>query len=316
MVRSIVAMIVAFGCSGPTVAADEAYGIKLYKSKTGDKIEIEKRSETKTSSTIGGRLAEAKKLKDEYFIKSSSKETYTEEVLEKKMGARQPTRLTRAFTTCESTAHDMETAPAVYANDKVLIENKAGKYRISVGEKELKAADAPALFGEFDGSDLGFDNADFLPKAPVKIGESWEVPAAIREKVYKSLGTGPVKIDVAVSAGDGKGTKGASKIDVEKSKVGGKLLKAYKKDGAQYGHFELTIAMFVTEISMGDLAKTVEGSKIVYKYTFDSCIDGTDPFEDTTLEISYEIAVMLDGKNTILMCGTTKSTEKTRSAKK
>lgn len=295
MLRSILASFLAFGLmsGGSAMAADQAYTLKLYKSKQGDKSENEKTEDGKSAIAIN-----VMGMKMNQDVTNGKKEVYTEEILEKKAGDKKATKLTRTYTTAEKSDKG-ETTKHVYAGETVLIEKKGDKYEFSIKGKALKEDEAPELFKSFNKKDGEPENEDFLPKDPVKVGESWKVAADKTETMLKSLGDEKMK------------------IDAKKSTVGGKLLKAYKKDGAQFGTLELTLTIFVTEIDLGgEFAKTKEGSKMVIKGTIDTCIDGTVEFEDGKMEVSVDLTAELPNNGSFSITGTTSGMDKTRSVKK
>ena len=295
MLRPMIASLLALGllAGGPAFAADETFALKLYKSKKGDKSENEKSEDGKTNIVIN-----VMGMKMNQDVTNGKKEVYTEEILEKKAGDKKATKLTRTYTTAEKTEKG-ETTKHMYAGETVLIEKKDGKYEFSIKGKAIKEDEAPELFKSFNKKDDEPDNEDFLPKDPVKVGESWKVAADKTEKMFKALGDEKMKLD-------GK-----------KSTVSGKLLKAYKKDGAQFGVLELTLTIFVTEIDLGgEFAKTKDGSKMVIKGTVDTCIDGTVEFEDGKMDVSIDITTELPNAGSFTISGTTTGIDKTRSVKK
>ncbi|MBP3960796.1 hypothetical protein J8F10_36710 [Gemmata sp. G18] len=291
MLRTSLACFIAIGllAAGPARAADETYTIKLYKSKKGDKTENAKTEEgdTKVVVDIAG-------TNNKESIPSGKKEVYTEEILEKKAGDKLATKLTREYTVAEKTGKDGATK-AVYAGKTVLIEKKGDTYQLSIDGEALKEEDAPELFKSFNKKDGEPQNEDFLSKDPVKVGESWKVPADKSEQMFKALGDEKMK------------------LDVKKSTVGGKLLKVYKKDGAQFGVIEITLTALITEIDLGgQFVKAKDDSKLVLKATIDTCIDGTVEFEDSKIDMTIDISAELPNNGSISISGATKGVEKVR----
>ncbi len=294
MLRSILASLVVAGLlAAPVLAADDAYTLKLYKTKKGDKTENEKTEDGKTNIVIN--VAGMNMKQD---VDNGKKEIYTEEILEKKDGDKKATKLTRTYSAAEKTDKG-ETTKHAYAGETVLIEKKGDKYEISVKGKALKEDEAPELYKSFNKKEDEPDNEDFLPKDPVKVGESWKLPAATTDKMFKALGDEKMK------------------FDAKKSTVGGKLLKVYKKGDAQFGVLELTLTIFVTEIDLGgNFAKTKDGSKMVIQGTIDTCIDGSVQSEDGKMEVTIDITAELPNAGSFTITGTTKGVDKTRVAKK
>jgi len=295
MLRAIPASLLAFGlfAAAPAFAVDDAYTLKLYKSKKGDKTENEKTEESKNSIVIS-----VMGMNNKQAVESGKKEVFTEEILEKKDGDKKAAKLTRTYTTAEKTEKG-ETNKAAYAGETVLIEKKGDKYEFSVKGKALKEDEAPDLYKSFNKSEDEPQNEDFLPKDAVKVGDSWKVAADKTEKMFKALGDDKMK------------------VDVKKSAVSGKLLKAYMKDGAQFGTLELTIDVFVTEIDLGgQFAATKAGSKMSIKAIIDTCIDGSVNFEDGKLEVKIDLTAELPNGGSFGITGTSTGIEKTRAAKK
>jgi hypothetical protein len=269
-----------------TSAADDTYKLKLYQPKTGDKTQQEKSDSGKTTIAVdfGG------KKKDQEQI-TGGKEAFTEEILEMKVGARRPTKLIRTYTVAEKTANGITTR-ASYTGKSVLIEKKGDMFQFSVDGVELKQKDAPDLFTKFNKKDDDPQNQDLLPKDPVKVGQSWVVPADASELLFKSLNDDKMK------------------LDTKKSTAGGKLVKVYKKNGAQFGVMDLQITIVVTEFNLGQFVKTKADSKIALKLVVDTCIDGTVPGEESTMSTTIDISAELANKATIAIKGTSKGTEK------
>jgi len=280
--------------AGRSTAADEAYVIKVYQSKKGDKTEHEMTKDEKTNvvATFGGK-------EDKNEVTASSKDSYTEEILEKGAGAKRPTKLVRVYSVSEKTEKG-KTTKAAYVGQPVLIEKKGDRYEFSVKGKSLTEAEAPDLFKKFSKKkDEEPQNEDFLPTKPVKVGESWTVPADKSEQMFKSLSDDRMK------------------VDAKKSTVGGKLLKVYKKDDAQFGVLELTFTIVVTELDLGgQFAKTTTGRKIVMKGTVDTCIDGTVPFEDNKFEVTVDIGADLPNGGSFTISTKSNGVEKVRAIKK
>lgn len=295
MMRTIPALFVAIGLLTFTdsFAADETYTLKLYKSKKGDKSAHESTKSEKASAVVSAGGKEKTEANS-----SEEKEAYTQEILEKKEGDRRPTKLTRTYTVAEKTAKG-ETKKAVYAGATVLIEKKGDKYEFSIAGKALKEDEAPDLFRKFNKKDEEPQNEDLLPDAPVKVGETWTVAADKSEKIFNALGSGD-----------------KTKIDAKKSSISGKLLKAYKKDGAQFGVLEFTIAVAATDLELGgQLVKLTTGSKFVIKATVDTCIDGTIEFEDGKMDMTIDVGAEFPNVGSLTIKGTTTGTEKVRAVK-
>lgn len=294
MLRTHLASLLVFVlAAGVSSAADDTYLLRLYKEKQGDRSENEKSEVSKNIISVSVMGMDQKQE-----ISGGKKEAYVEEILEKKPGERNATKLRRTYKTAEKTERG-ETEKAVYAGQTVLIERKnGGKLAISIKGKELEKSEAPDLFKSLEKSDDEPRNEDLLPQHAVKVGETWKVPGEKSEKMFKSLGEEKMK------------------IDVKKSNVSGKLLKVYKKDGAQFGVLELTIEVFVTEIDVGgEFAKTKEGSKMSFKATIDTCIDGSVKLEESKMSATIDITANLPGNGSLTLAGTVTGNAKSRALK-
>ena len=294
MIRALLASSLAVSLLGgaPAFAADETYTIKLYKSKKGDKSENEKTDEAKNKIAISIMGMNNKQDTD-----TGKKEIFVEEILEKKDGDKRPTKLTRTYSASEKTEKG-ETTKAPYAGETVLIEKKGDKYEFSVKGKALPEDDAPDLHKSFNKAEDEPQNEDFLPKDAVKVGATWKVAADKTEKMFKAFGEDKMK------------------LDAKKSSVGGKLVKVYKKDGAQFGTLEITIDVFVTAIDLGgQFADTKPGSKMTVKAIIDTCIDGTVNFEDSKLDVKVDLTADLPNDGSFTISGTSTGVEKTRAVK-
>jgi hypothetical protein len=296
MSRAFLVSFIAVGllAATPAFGADETYTLKLYQSKKGDKSEHTKNEDSKSviTFTAGGN----EKKENETGAK---KEAYTEEILEKKVGDRLATKLTRTYTAAEKTEKG-NTTKAVYTGKTVLIEKKDDKYTFSVDGKALTEEDAPDLFKSFSSKkESEPQTQDFMPDEPIKVGGSWKVPADKSEKVFKTLGEGNLK------------------VDAKKSTITGKLLKVYKKGDVQYGVMELTVTAFVTEVDIGgQFVKATAESKIGFTASVDTCIDGTVEFEDSKITVVIDLTTDIPNLGMLTIKGTSTGTEKVIALKK
>lgn len=289
----IVLIGIVFLIATPALAIDETYTLKLYKSKPGDKSEHEASEISKADFFIKAGGMEMKEGRS-----SGKKETYTEEILEKKAGDRLATKLTRTYKVAEKTEKG-GTTKAVYAGKTVLIEKKGGEYAFSIDGKALKESEAPDLFKGFNNKKDELKAEDFLPEYPVKVGESWKVPAEKSERLFKTLGHGELR------------------IDAKKSTVGGKLLRVYKKDGAQFGILEVTIIAFVTQVDFGGrFTKTGADSRLVLTGILDTCIDGTIESDDTKMTVTLDLTAKIPDVGMVAIKGIITGVDKGRALKK
>lgn len=290
MLRSMLFLFVAGLICTPAFADDEAYEIKVKKDAKGDKGKVTKAEEGNTTATIelGGQEKVTKQ-------KTGTKYAYTEEILERPAGAKKSTKIKRVYETAQKTKEGKkETLP--YQGKTVVIEKKGDTYVFTVDGKKLPKDDAEDLDKEFnkkDGEEL--DNEDFLPKKAVKVGESWKIDVA---KLAKSFGS-----------------EAPFELDADTSKASGKLLKAYKKDGKQFGVIEVKIDFTPTEFKTeGDAIPLKKGSKLGLVITIDACIDGTVNDGDVKMDIVINIEGEIPN-GTIKIVGDSKVTETAREIK-
>ena len=83
-----------------------------------------------------------------------------------------------------------------------------------------------------------------------------------------------------------------------KSKATGKLVKAYKKDGKQFGQMEYVIELPMTKLE--GMFPCKEGSKMEMKIVVDGCIDGTIDADSSTFttKVTGSAEVIQDDKPT------------------
>lgn len=291
MLRSMLFLLVAGLICAPAFADDEAYEIKVKKEAKGDKGKVTKAEDGNTTATIelGGQEKVTKQ-------KTGTKYAYTEEILERPDGAKKPTKLKRAYETAQKTKEGKkETLP--YQGKTVLIEKKGDTFVFSVDGERMSKDDAEDLDKEFnkkDGDD-GLDNEDFLPKKAVKVNEPWKIDVA---KLAKSFGN-----------------EAPFELDADNSKASGKILKAYKRDGKQFGVIEVSIDFTPTEFKTeGDAIPLKKGSKLGLVITIDTCIDGTVNDGDVKMAIVIHIEGEIPN-GTIKIVGDSKVTETAREIK-
>ena len=183
----------------------------------------------------------------------SSKFVYTDEVIEKAAGSKKPTKLKRTYETAELKAKDAD-GDIGLTGKTVLIEKKGDTYEFTVGDKPVSGKAAEMLGKEFNRKSET-DETAFLPKNPVKVGDSWkpDLPAMAKE-----LGSDGMTVDVA------KSTATAS------------LKKVYKKGDATFGVIDVELDLVVTKVGGGGMEIPLNaGSKLTIKVELDGCIDGT-----------------------------------------
>jgi hypothetical protein len=217
------------------------YTIKLRGEQKGDKLQVVKtRSGTQTTTVAGKSLPQQKEQMKFEFV---------ETILEMPDGAPEPTKVVREYKTAQKSDAKGELKSLSYSGKTVTIEKKGKAYSYTVDGKPIPAAERAEFAEEFEKSDK-VKPEDMMPTNPVKVGEAWEVDFA---KVKALTGELPFA------------------LDKDKSKFTGKLARAYKKDGQQWGVIEFRIVMTVTP---GKKGPPLSGT-ITADITLDTAIDGS-----------------------------------------
>jgi hypothetical protein len=110
----------------------------------------------------------------------------------------------------------------------------------------------------------------WLPKNAVAVGASWKID--MQKIVIKLANYGALELDAAKSTGQGT------------------LVKAYKKDGRQFGEMEFKMEMPVVTVEQ-KLIKFEAGTKLVLEAKYDGCIDGTSEARSLTLKTNITSTV-------------------------
>lgn len=259
--------------------AGASYTLKVREEQKGDKIEV---TTTSTGTVELGGGKESLKLPEDATAE------YTETVLEMPDGAPQPTKLTRAYK--KATKYDLVSKgpkPLAYQGKTVSIEKKAGGYELSVDGKKLSPFDASELSQEFNRGDKKDGKVqDLLPKTAVKVGESWNVdPDAVRG-LLSGLPFG---------------------IDAAKSKMTGKLVKAYTQDGKPWGSIAFDFALVIDpKPTAGPKGGSASGT-IKITAALDAVIDGSAPDGTMKMTINADVTGKEPGKEMKMTADTTRT---------
>jgi hypothetical protein len=256
----------------PLAASAQEYAIKVKRPGLGDKSQVKLADmsdiEFKILDNGGNAVQEKKEMKAHKFV-------FLETGLERAPAGDDLVRLKRHYEHGERKIDGTrETLP--YQGKTLLIEKKDGKFQFqtegAAGEI-IEGKEADELNEEFNKGDFRkLINDHFLPRKAVKVDETW-------------------KLDVAPLAKDFS-KDGKIEIDQNKSKGTGKLVKAYQKNGKQFGVIELVIEFPVTHlINDGNKSPTKEG-KITIKVARDGCIDGN--LEESRLTVSFDGDIRAD----------------------
>jgi hypothetical protein len=235
--------------------AQDAITIKLKRSEQGS-VTLVNKSET-TTSKVKVEDAQGNAIVDKVENKVVHA-AYTETILERD-GIKPPTKLERAYTKCQVKDGD-ETEDLGLAGKTVVIEKKDDKYTFAFkGGGEVTGAAATLLSKEL--SNKRETNADLekllLPKGAVKAGGTWK------------LDMEPILNDLFKKGGE-------LEFHTAKATGTGKLVKAYKKDGRQFGEIRYQLTMPLKTIGKVPTQMTFnDGAKMSMEITMDVCIDGT-----------------------------------------
>jgi hypothetical protein len=277
MARNLFAIMLT-ALLGVTAVAQEKFTIKLKTGAKGDVIQsTENDTETgKIKLTIMG-MAQPK---DEDKSVSS---TFKEEIIEKEPG-KKATKLKQTYQKAEMTIKGKKINPS-FIGKEVLIERSGAKYTFTLNGAEMTGDDLAFMKDHFkDESPREDDDSRILeailPKNPVAVGDTWKPDVTA---VIKSLSGGETE---------------KMKFDAAKSMAAGKLLKAYKKDGRQFGIFDVEIKVALTKIAAGPTEMDLDAASAM-KMTLhcDVCIDGTVDAGSMEMKMEMKMAGALKAPN-------------------
>jgi hypothetical protein len=250
-----------------SASAQEAVSIKIASPKPGSRarVTIEDKSTTKSVFTVGG----MEQSKDEIKIKSL---VYVDEVLENPDNAKRATKLTRTFEKAVLTT-DGNPKKLSVEGKTVLIEKKGEKYSFTVDGKPVADDARRLLADEFDRPE-GKNIRDIMfPKTAIKPGESWKIDG---EELAKAINDqGPT-------------------FATDKAAATGKLTKAYKKDGKQFGVIEFAFEAPLTSLGPKN-PFTVKEGKMTMKMSGDGCIDGSETTGKSTTKMTLGLSGSTQG---------------------
>jgi hypothetical protein len=238
-------------------AEDRTYKIKLkdYPDAGKSLVHREKQKGTNSTKVVG---PDGKVLIDD-AVTSSDEVEYTLTVLA--ADAKGPTKYKRAYNEAERRKGKKTVTPS-YQGRTVLFEKRKGKFVVSVeGKPPLDPKDLEELTRRANGKVARDLEKLTLPDKPVKVGGSWTIPA----KAFADLA-------------------GRLKIDPEKSKGRGKLLKAYEKGGKTWGVFEWRVELAVTQ---GADVKFDPPASFVATARVEAAIDGSSTAGTKTVTVKF-----------------------------
>lgn len=232
-------------------AADESVELKNYKPKVGDRMRVtdEDRTTTRTLVTIEDKT-------DEKIEKRTKLVVYVSETLAVKAGEKKPVKLKRTYEKAEE-SKDGDTAKLPLDGKAVIVEKKGDKYTFTYADdgKALDGKPREELDREFNKKDQD-DIDDFIPKRPLKPGETWKVDT---DKLLKILVKDTFGADSKAATGTGK------------------LAEAYTFGGRPYGVYDLSVEFPVTELKGEAPIALKKGSKMAMHIVADGNTDGSEP---------------------------------------
>jgi hypothetical protein len=282
-------VLVGFLAAAAPLRVDDAYEIKIKKSDKGAVIQQKKESSEESHLKVEGPGGKA--LADKNDSKTTIEE-YKETILEKVKGKR-PTKVRREYAKAVIKSGEDE-KPLAYDGKTLLIEKKDGKYHFTIeGGEKLKDKDAEALSRSFN-KPVGDDDEGnevekvILPKKPVAVNGTWKIDIEDLSKAMSKDDSQPFPIDKSKASGQGK------------------LLRAYKKDGRQYGVFDINVNLPLKgdfPLSKDQKAPIQPGSKMTLHAKVDACIDGTssDSVSETAMSIDLVALISTPGGQELKM---------------
>jgi hypothetical protein len=243
-------LVVLFGVPAP---AQEKITLKLKRDAKGDVTQTtEKDAETgKMTFTVMG-MAQPKDQD------KASSWTFKEEIIDKETG-KKATKLKQTYQQAEMNVEGKKITPS-FIGKEILIDLSGDTQKFTVDGKELTGDDLAFMNEQFKDRKSKKDESNIdelmLPKNAVAVGETW-------------------KPDVAAIVKDMAGETRLT-CDAAKSTAVGKLLKAYKKEGKQFGIFEVEMKFALTKVGAGPMAIDLDATSVMtMTIHFDGCIDGT-----------------------------------------
>lgn len=283
--RTVGAVAVAVGVFAAAAAGQEAVTIKEHAPKVGERVRVTEdvMNTIVTSFEAGGQ-------KQGKTDKKGRSMVYVQEVLAMPATGRQPTKLKRTYEKAVDIT-DANTARRDVDGKTVLIEKKGEKYAFTVeGGGAVTGEAAKELEKEFGKKEDDDARRDMIPDRPLKPGETWVVK---KERIAKELEGQPLQVDMDAVSGTGK------------------LVKAYQKDGRQFGVIELTMVLPVTGLGPNNPVTVKKGSKLTMTLTGDGCVDGSIPVGTSVMKTTFALEGSVMGTDLkVTSAGTeTKKTE-------
>jgi hypothetical protein len=251
-------------------AADEAIELKHYPPKVGDRTRVtdEERTTTRSIITVGEK-------REDKVERHTKQVVYVSEVLAVKKGEKKGTKIKRVYEKAEDVKDDTATKLPLHGKT-VVIEKKGDKYTFTFDDgKAVDGEPREELDKEFNKKDEDAID-DFIPKRPLKPGETWKMDA---DKLVKALTK----------------EKDAFTVDKKGASGTGKLAEVYTFGGSRYGVYDMRVELPLTELGGENKLALKAGSKMVMHIVGDGNVDGTEP--DGVLTMRLTLRVFFEGVN-------------------
>jgi hypothetical protein len=246
-------------------AADETVELKNHKSQVGDRVRVTDEEHTTTRSVV--KVGDKTEDKTEKRVKVV---IYTSETLAVKKGEKKATKITRLYERAEEVKDGTVTKLPLHGKT-IVIEKKGDKYTFT--DEDGKALDGKPrddLDKEFNKKDED-DIDDFIPKRPLKLGESWKMDT---DKLLRSLSKEKEPFEVAK-----KGVTGT-----------GKLVETYTFGGHKYGVYDMRLEFPLTALTGATRIELKPGSKMQMHIVGDGNVEGTEPDGVMTMRLTMRVA--------------------------
>jgi hypothetical protein len=284
MVRALGWLALLALLAGPAGAGEEkTYALKLKQLAAGDAHRVEKTEESSAEVVLADA---AGKVLQEDSEKGGHAYVYRETILEKPEGEPRATRLKRHYEKASLTVKGKPVTLPLEGKT-VLIEKKGARFTFRTQNGEpLSAEVARPLDLEFNKKKRDQEAFEklFLPKRPVKVGETWEVERAVVNKGLQQ------DRDMEISA--------------DKTKASATLKRVYRKDGRQFGVLVLKLEVTPRAFHKGGKRLPVRpGAKLDLEITLDGCIDGglATGSADIRLKMHAEAILSMPGQPKYLL---------------
>ena len=252
---------------GADPADKNEYTIKLKKPGKGETIRYVEKETTTTKMTITGAQAKESDEVEKRDIR------YTKSILDRPDGEKRPTKFLLTYAKYSVTKDGKAAETNDLVGKAVTAEKTDGIFKFQCAQK-LTDADVEILNRKFN-KPATFDNDDLVAKKAVKIGEEWVIDKAVIVKSFTE--------DVGWE------------LDVNRSSATGRLMKAYKNEGRQFGVMEIKMILGIKEGPTKDGGAIEKDARFEVALTLDACIDGT--LHSTAMKNKLRLLIKFKGPN-------------------